>query len=84
MHLAIVSRYFLRKSPTNTLVEGSTLVIHDCRRVHLDAVQWRDMFVSTMFIATLIWLVSMMLVREIKIMVINSIVENPCGRLMRN
>ena len=49
------------------MVEGSTLV----RRVLLDAMQWRNTFVSAMFIATLIWFVSMLLVHKIKIMVIN-------------
>ena len=53
-------------------------------RVRLDAVQWRDPFVSATFIATLIWFVATLLVREIQIIVMNSIVENLCERLMRN
>ena len=28
------------------MVGGSTLVIHNCRKVCLDAVQWRDTYVS--------------------------------------
>ena len=43
----IAGTYFSRK---NTMIRGSTLVL-------LDAVQWRDTFVSAMFITMLIWFV---------------------------
>ena len=67
MYLFIDDRYSSRK---NTMVGGSTLVIHDCRRVLLDAVQWRDPFISATLIATPIWFLTTMLVCETQIMVI--------------
>ena len=46
------------------MVQGSMLVICHCRRVLLDAVQWRDTFVGVTFTATLIQFVTTVLVCE--------------------
>ena len=46
------------------MVQGSMLVICHCRRVLLDAVQWRDTFVGVTFTATLIQFVTTVLVYE--------------------
>ena len=59
---------------------GSASVIHHCRRVILDAVQFTDTFVCVTFIQ----LIRMPLVCENEIMVINTITENPRGPPMRN
>ena len=42
MHLSIAGRYFSRKNSTNMMPEGSALVICHCRRVLLDALQYRE------------------------------------------
>ena len=47
MHLAIASRYFSPKNPTNMIPGGSALAIHHCRRALLDDVQKKNMFISS-------------------------------------
>ena len=42
------------------------LIIHSCRRVVLDAVQWRDTFAGIAFIAMLIWFIPTSLVSYTK------------------
>ena len=45
---------------------GSALVTRHCRRVLLGTVEWKNMFVSITFMATLIWFVTTSLVHEIR------------------
>ena len=52
MHLAIASKHFSPKNPTNMVPGGSVLAIRHCRMVLLDAVQQKNMFISVTFIAT--------------------------------
>ena len=66
MQLSIASRYFSLKNPTNVMPGESLLVLCHCRRILLDAVQWRDTLVDVMLIATLIRFVTMSLIDENK------------------
>ena len=66
MHLEIASRHFSPKNPTNMMPGRSTLAIRHCRRVLLDAVQYKNMFISVTFIATLIRFITTSLVCENK------------------
>ena len=82
--LVIASRCFSRQKPTNMMPGGSALVLRHYRiKSYFGCCAVENMFISVAFISTLNQFVTTSKFK-ISLMVINSIAENPCERLMRN